>query len=158
MSAAEKPDSDSTSIPKELRQQLPKYLAAGIIGLLWLIVVGFLQAYGEPIFDSLAHALGKKLLLQIGALLLCSFCYCIYLLTRKPKWKRSLYWFRGDKTPFCAQCFEKDAKHVHLTWRRHPDQTKQASFECWQCYVCNHDYVAWNGEDFRKTLVKDRIS
>jgi hypothetical protein len=142
---------DSTSIPKELRQQLPKHLAAYIIGLLGLTGIGLLQVYGDSVFDSVHHALGSKMLLQLGVILLSALGYCIYALVHKHHptllRHRALYWAGGDRTPFCAFCYETAQKRLHLVG---PTVMPAAhkDVERWECPVCYHCYVSKSGEDF----------
>jgi hypothetical protein len=160
MSPSESPD-DSTSLLKELRQQLSKRLAEGIIVLLGAVAVGLLHAYGESTFDLLVHALGKTKLLQIVALLLCLLGYCVFWIVKMKRdklvLKRSLYWMHGDKSPLCAFCYDTGNKRVHLNWKTYYEKEKQKDVECWQCYNCNHDYVAWHGKDFAIRKVHQRL-
>jgi len=152
-------ETDSTSLPKELCQQLPKHLAAYIITLFALILTGFLQAYGDALAHSLSLALGKKLLLQIAAILLCSLAYCIFQILKMKRNKlerwRGLYWKRGDPRPYCAFCYDKDQKRISLTHKK--IFTERGTHEWWACYVCNHDFSARKGEDYEMTIVHQRI-
>jgi hypothetical protein len=149
--------SDSKSFLKDLRQQLSKHLVGSIVGVLALAVTALLQKYGDSVFDAVHNTLGSKLLLQIGAVLLFLLGYLVYRLKarRRLRWHRNLFWEHGDNTPFCPFCHEKDDKWIHLIFA--PPITGQDNSERWMCYVCNHDFGARNGENFRMWDVKHRL-
>jgi len=140
---------DSTSVLKELRQQLLKHLAEYIAALSAIIAGVFLQAYGDSIFDSLVHALGKKKLLQIGALLLCSLGWCIFWIwqTKRNKliFEHGLYWAKNGKIPFCPHCHETKKQNVHLNLFQHRDE----KYVAYSCSNCDHAYAADSGKDFQ---------
>jgi len=152
MSPDDKSD-DSTSIPKELRQQIPKRLAEYIIGLLGLTAIALLQKFGDSAFDAIHHALGSKLLLQLGALLLCSLAYCIFLILRMKRnkliWKRRLYWAKGDIVPFCSLCHEKEKKNIHLYQIQHIDKKYAEAFAC---PICFQLFAAEKGKNFEASV------
>ena len=147
-------ESDSSQIPKELIPQPAKWLANGILVVSVAIAGAISKTYGDSIFDNLVSLLGKRLLLLSGLVLICSLGYCVYLIyrlnNRKLIWKRSVYWAKGDSTPFCAFCYDKDQKQIHLSRFINVDPEKNP--ESYACPVCYSTYIAKHGGNFESEL------
>ena len=144
-------DTDSSAIPKELKPEPVKWLAPFIAATFSAMGVALVQWMGDAPFDKLVMIFGKRLLLQLGLILICSLAYCIHLIYRLNKrkliWKRSLYWARGDKTPFCVHCYESEKKQIHLN--RFTIFNPETKPEPYACSVCKNVYVAEHGGDFQ---------
>jgi hypothetical protein len=44
----------------------------------------------------------------------------------------NVYWKKGDSTPFCPKCWEKDGKQIHLTGP-HEDEWRGVTYYCTVC-------------------------
>lgn len=128
-------------------QTLSKYWVRILSATLTAVAIAILQAKGEQIFDSLVAVLGKRLFLQTTTVILCSLGYCAYLLVRRERklhHRRQLYWAPNDPLPFCPHCYDDSKKRVHLF----VSHNKDYNLEDYECHICNHDFLARNGNDF----------
>ena len=140
---------DPPKLSTRIRQSISTYWVLLLTATLTAAATLLLNTFGDRIFDSLVAALGKRLSLQISAVVLCSLGYCVFLLVRRDNRKllhrRQLYWFSGDPLPFCPRCYDNSEKRVHLfvsPWNNNPRK------EEYECHICDHDYIAWDKKDF----------
>ncbi len=140
---------DPPKISKRLLQTMSTYWVLIVTATLTAVATILLNTFGDKTFDSLVAVLGKKLFLQITALILCSLAYCVFLLVRKDNKKlqhrRQLYWLSGDSLPFCPRCYDDSEKRVHLFAASYNNDPKREDYEC---HICNHDFIARDGKDF----------
>lgn len=140
---------NQTKFQGKLSQLPSKYWELILTAILTATLTAILQAYGDKTFDSLVAVLGKRLCLQITALILCSLGYCVFLLVRNEKNKlkhlRRIYWSSGDPLPFCPNCYDDSQKRIHLFPSLYNKDPRKEHYEC---HLCNHNFVAWDGKDF----------
>jgi hypothetical protein len=134
---------ESTSFLEKLKQSPGKWLALLIAATTASIGAALLRAWGDPVFDAIVAALGKRLFLQSILVLICILGYLGYLVfahhRKKLYWKNGLYWSRGDGTPYCPCCYEKESKPVHMTG---PIELWNSEVERWDCPLCESVYCA----------------
>lgn len=65
-----------------LRKALEEKVAEVIVATLWLLATGVLLKFGDQVFDSVLHVLGKQWLLLLVVLSLFSSAYLFVLLHR----------------------------------------------------------------------------
>jgi hypothetical protein len=59
------------------------------------------------------------------------------------KFKRRVYWRDGDEIPFCAYCFEKSHRLIHLSGPR-----KDGKTDIYKCEDCGIAYYTVGESDF----------
>jgi hypothetical protein len=77
---------EKSFVDKQLQPLLQKW-PAYTLGVLGLVSAKLLSAYGDLLFDSATHTLGKTLLMQLGSVLLFSLLISLVLLVQSRKKK-----------------------------------------------------------------------
>jgi hypothetical protein len=69
---------DPPKLSKRILQIVSTYWVLLLTATLTAAATLLLNTFGDRIFDSLVAALGKRLLIQIATVILCSLGYCVF--------------------------------------------------------------------------------
>ena len=136
-----------TGVLKKFNDKAIDRVAEGTVALVAVSGLWLLNRYGDKTFDVLEYLLGKKQLLAAAFLLLCALGYCLVVLLRRKRVfrNRRLYFKKGEESPLCPNCYEVLSKGLHMF----PVSMMDEDIECWGCHMCQRNYAARKGEDFK---------